>query len=168
MKSTFSKKFRSVQKFCADFELTERVNYMLQKLSMQAFDHSSEILVYHDFLLFALAHPKDKNTLTLAEKELKRLTLHFRKSKNGQNPLFEDTGLPHTKMITRYSHDLTRWMIQSNWKMQLDSYEEGGTELNEILKATLPSLLREETTAGLPNIELLKHLGIKPKDQLRF
>lgn len=106
--------------------------------------------------------------MTLAEKELKRLTLHFRKSKNGQNPLFEDTGLPHTKMITRYSHDLTRWMIQSNWKMQLDSYEEGGTELNEILKATLPSLLREETTAGLPNIELLKHLGIKPKDQLRF
>lgn len=168
MKNTFSRKFRSVQKFCADFELTERVNYMLQKLSMQAFDHSSEILVYHDFLLFALAHPKDKNTLTLAEKELKRLTLHFRKSKNGQNPLFEDTGLPHTKMITRYSHDLTRWMIQSNWKMQLDSYEEGGTELNEILKATLPSLLREETTAGLPNIELLKHLGIKPKDQLRF
>jgi hypothetical protein len=168
MKYTFSKKYKLVQNACAEFELTDRINYMLDNLSGQALDNSPEFILYHDFLLFVLAHPRDKNMLATAEKELKRLALHLKNPKNSNHELFADSGLPHTKMITRYSHDLIRWMMQSNWKMNLDSFEEDGAELNDILKATLPSLLREETTAGLSNEELLERLGIKPKDQLQF
>ncbi|MBK6526304.1 MAG: hypothetical protein IPG07_12580 [Crocinitomicaceae bacterium] len=163
MKYTFSKKYKLVHNACADFELTDRINYMLDNLSGHALDNSPEFSLYHDFLLFVLAHPKDKNMLAAAEKELKRLTLHLKNPKNSNHELFADSGLPHTKMITRYSHDLMRWMLESNWKMNLDSFDEDGAELNDILKATMPSLLREETTAGLSNEELLERLGIKAK-----
>ena len=54
MKYTFSKKYKLVLNACADFELTDRINYMLDNLSGQALDNSPEFIAYHDFLLFEI------------------------------------------------------------------------------------------------------------------
>lgn len=126
------------------------------------------LLEYHDCLLFISAYPENKAILKIAEKELNRIA-QFAKHNGFKSNKLNDTGLPFTSMITRFSCDALVDMIhQFKCHIAIDSFAKDGHDLNTLLNITLPSVLKQETTAGLNNLELLDHLGVKPKNRLRF
>ena len=124
---------------------------------------------YHEYLLFMSAYPESPEILKLAQNELKRIATFIAQLPLNKRSIFNDSGLPHTAMITRFSCDILEEMLNEyQCKIEIDSFEEIGDSLNNILNITLPSFLKQETTAGLSNFDLLDTLGVKPRERLRF
>lgn len=147
---------------------TEKCNAIRSISRLTLYNHTI-VVTYHNLLIFLLTHPDNEMVYSQAVKEMQRVCRHLKKAKNGMNHAFEDTGLPYTKMTVPFSHDLLHWLINSNGcVLSLDSFEKDAVELNTALSLTLPSILREETTAGLDNMELLGSLGINHKNALTF
>jgi hypothetical protein len=129
----------------------------------------SYILDYHECLLFLSAYPERPKLLQLAQSELKRMALWINNLPSKKREELNDTGLPYTTMITRFSCDILEEMLHNyQCKIEIDSFEETGESLNTILNITLPTVLKQETTAGLDNLALLEGLGVKSKDRLLF
>ncbi|MBI3133901.1 MAG: hypothetical protein HYZ14_04420 [Bacteroidetes bacterium] len=168
MKNSFQTNVQLLKSSAAVFNQPDQKIQLLKALMANKLPNDTSLQEYHDLLLFISAHPESTRVLKLAELELARISEHLKIPRNGKHELFADSGLPYTTMITRYSHDLLVWMQQAGYHMSLDSFEEDGTELNDLLKLTLPSIIRDETTAGLGNEELLDRLRIKPEDRLTF
>lgn len=81
----------------------------------------------------------------------------------------DDHGLPFTSMCTRFSHDAFFWLSQQHGvQLCFDSFANQATPLNELLKFTLPSVERDETSAGLSNDELLDALQVSKNKKLEF
>lgn len=170
MKNSFGKLVSDLGKIANQFDsqTTDIKMQLLKKISSAKFTNTNTFLAYHDILLFILAHPENRAIESAASDEMARLTKHLKNPSNSKNALFVDSGLPFTEMTTRYSHDLMRDMVRNGWKISIDSYDEAGTALNELLKITLPSIIREETTADLNNDEILDQLKINSKDRFNF
>lgn len=127
------------------------------------------LLQYHEILLFMLAYPSHHGISQLITRELNRIANFIKKLPKHQQEFLFDSGLPYTKMITRFSCDILPEMIHKyDCKIEIDSFEEDGTALNTLLQLTLPNILKQETTAGLDNLALLDTLGVKPKHRLSF
>ncbi|MBL7766534.1 MAG: hypothetical protein JNJ58_10595 [Chitinophagaceae bacterium] len=144
---------------------------VLKKLSALPWSDADTLIRYHEMLMFLAAHPHDHQVLKLAEKEFVRIRQYFFEQRKKSNPKYNDCGLPYTTMITRFSHELLMWLEtrqKGACRMSLDSFESDGVELNTLLRFTLPALERDETTAGLSNIDLLDALHISPKNRLTF
>ncbi|HOB66791.1 hypothetical protein [Ottowia sp.] len=124
---------------------------------------------YADTLLFIAAHPHDADTLKQVEAEFRRLAA-FLKSRRGKHPAaLADRGLPWVDTVTRFTHDCNRWLLaHPHCRVLPDRYEEPLLDLNAILKLTLPSLERNETTASLGNDALLDVLKVRPDQRLAF
>ena len=124
---------------------------------------------YHDTLLFAAAHPSDADSLKQVEAEFARLAA-FLKAKRGKHAAaLADRGLPWVDTVTRFTHDCNRWLLgHPHCKVVPERYEEPLLDLNAVLKLTLPSLERNETTASLENDHLLDVLKVKPGQRLAF
>ena len=124
---------------------------------------------YADTLLFIAAHPPDADTLKQVEAEFRRLAA-FLKSRRGKHPAaLADRGLPWVDTVTRFTHDCNRWLLaHPHCRVLPDRYEEPLLDLNAILKLTLPSLERNETTASLGNDALLDVLKVRPDQRLAF
>lgn len=128
-----------------------------------------DINTYHECLLFISAHPEHHEILTIATAELKRIANFLKQMPTRQKAVFNDSGLPYTSMITRFSCDILLEMLKEyKCEIELDSFEEGGEDLNTLLNLTLPDVLKHETTAGLSNLELMDLFGVKPKQRLQF
>jgi hypothetical protein len=128
-----------------------------------------EVNDYHECLLFVCAYPPSKTMLLLAQKELERIAYFLKKLSKNKLSKFNDSGLPFTTMITRFSCDILMELITKyQCNIEIDSFEENGYDLNALLNLTLPEVLKQETTAGYDNLELLNHLGIIPKQHLLF
>ncbi len=129
----------------------------------------TQLNTYHDFLLFMAAHPQSLRQSAEIEKELRRISKFLSVNKSKLDESYNDSGLPFTKMNTRFSHDLLKWAsAQSFCQISMDRFEEGAQELNALLNLTLPSVERSETTAGLANEELLDVLRVKKNSRLLF
>jgi hypothetical protein len=140
---------------------------ILQSLAKLPIKGSFPLVEYHELLLFIAAYPENKQVEKLVDAELKRITTTLKAAPHQEYYL--DSGLPFTEMQTRFSHDMLQRLIHdSQCSMAIDSFEEEGTDLNTLLRFTLPSVEREETTAGLDNHELLAKLGVKEQDNLPF
>jgi hypothetical protein len=127
------------------------------------------LLQYHEILLFMLAYTSHHGFSQLITRELNRIANFIKQLPKHQQEFLFDSGLPYTKMITRFSCDILPEMIHKyDCKIEIDSFEEDGTALNTLLQLTLPNILKQETTAGLDNLALLDTLGVKPKHRLSF
>lgn len=168
MKNSFQSNLQELKSMAGVFDQTGQKFAVLKEMMRCKLAADTSLIVYHDLLLFMIAHPEDTRLLRLAEMELKRIADFLSIPRNGNHAAFGDSGLPGTTMITRYSHDLLVWMQTAGYDMEFDSFEEEGTELNDLLRLTLPALVRDETTAGLDNDELLDCLKIKPEQRLSF
>lgn len=147
------------------FHRKEKILIQLSKFNL----HTKTVLEYHDCLLFIMAYPENEVLLKLAEKEIKRIAEFTKKLKTKGSSKLNDTGLPNTQMITRFSCDALMEMLHDfKCNIEIDSFETGGHDLNTLLNITLPNVLKQETTAGFDNLELLYHLGIKPQNRLKF
>jgi len=141
----------------------------LKSLSQVPLVPNPSLIEYHDFLLFLLAYPGSESLLKLVVQERKRMSTWLSHTNNGLNECFDYTGLPFSRMTTRFSPDMFRWLEQQkDLSLELDTYDSQGLDLQTLLSITLPDTLKEETTAGLENEELLMQLGVAPKKQLYF
>jgi hypothetical protein len=125
---------------------------------------------YHDCLLYLLAHPSDAALARAVEAELARLARHLRQRRGRHGAALSDRGLPWVDMVTAFSHDATRWLLDHpHCRQSIDTFDaEAPADLNAILKLTLCSIEHSETTAGLDNHALLDALGVPPASRLRF
>lgn len=128
-----------------------------------------QLLEYHDTLLFLCAHPDDAKLHTIVEKELKRITSYLKQQDETSKQLLENEGLPYINTITRFSPDFLKWLItQKDISVTFDSFYNPSLALNDVLNITLPPLLKNETTAGLNNEELLQALHVQHSHYIGF
>ncbi|HPI53141.1 MAG TPA: hypothetical protein PLU10_00545 [Chitinophagaceae bacterium] len=168
MKMTFARQLQLLHSliFQFDEQVTPQKLQVLMNLSSLSWKTSAEIISYQEILLFMLSHPDDRRILNACRNEIKRITTAC-KTKNSADD--NDSGLPYTNLQTRFSPDLMAWLAtQTDCRLDVDSFEEEGTSLNEILRLTLPAVERDETTAGLDNSSLLDALSMKPSQQVAF
>jgi hypothetical protein len=141
----------------------------LQRAASQPLVLGAALPRYHEVLLFLAAHPSDARMRALVERELARLAA-FLKATRGRHPArFEGEGLPWVDTVTRFTHDCVRWLLgHAACRVETDSYNEPTLDLNAVLRLTLPSLERSETTADLGNDDLLDALRVRPSQRLEF
>lgn len=140
---------------------------LLKAVSKTPFRIHKQLLEYHTLLLFTLTHAENKKTLQLAESELKRLSLFIKQ--HASHTLFADSGLPFTTMLTRFTQDAFNYLVKNkDVHIELESLNNEAFDLNTFLNITMPNVLKEYTTAGMSNDDILDVLGVKPKDQFNF
>jgi hypothetical protein len=153
--------------FQFDAHAEKQKTSLLQSIAKQPIKGSFPLMEYHELLLFMAAYPESKQLEKIVKSEFERITKTLKTAPFRSNYL--DSGLPFTEMQTRFSHDMLQYLNQDKQcEMTIDSFEEAGTDLNTLLRFTLPSVEREETTAGLDNIELLSKLGVHENANLSF
>jgi hypothetical protein len=141
----------------------------LQELSGLELMVSRGLVAYVDVLLFVVAMPPDRKVLDLAKRELIRIAGMLSRADQGDLERLTNSGLPHTRSVSKFSHDMTAWLCgERSWQVEVDRFEEARHDLNEVLALTLPSLERSETTSGYENMELLRALAVDEKDEVRF
>ena len=141
----------------------------LRRLSALPLKADATLGAYHDTLLFLAAHPPDAATLAQVEREFRRIA-RFLKALRGSHPaVLAERGLPWVDTVTRFSHDCVRWLLGlPQVAVSIDSFGEALLDLNAVLKLTLPSIERGETTAGYDNDGLLTSLKVRPSQRLAF
>lgn len=141
----------------------------LNQLARLTLPGGQDLVTYHDCLLFISAYPSDPQQALLAEKGLQRIALHLKSFGSVQPVSRTNTGMPFTPTVTRFTHDQVRWlMAHPHCQTTLDRFEDADLDLNDVLKLTLPSLERSETTAGLNNTDLLDVLRVPERQRLSF
>ena len=171
MKKSFSTAINSLKEtvYFFDEESISKKTTSLKTLAALPLPGGEQVLHYHDLLLFMCAYPSSQQTKVLAEKELKRIATFGKQKQHTKKALIENEGLPFANTITRFSPDFLSWLLQhKDLRVDFDSFYNPSLSLNNILNATLPSVLKAETTAGLPNEGLLEILNIKPSQYAPF
>ncbi len=152
-----------------DSEVNAQRLDLLRALSRQPLPNGEALADYHDVLLFTLAHPADAATLKQAAAEMARITAQLKRVR-GQRPAVPlDRGLPWVDTVTRFTHDCNRWLLDHpHARVELKAFEEPVLDLNAVLKLTLPTLERNETTASLDNAALMDALQVQPDPTARL
>jgi hypothetical protein len=141
----------------------------LRNLSKTKLPHHKDLVTYFDTLLFMIAYPGDAHLLDRAEKELIRINKFLKGSTNKRNSLLDNSGMPFTSSVTRFSHDTVRWLlVHPHCNIIFHSFKNPALQLNDVLRLTLPSLEKSETTAHLSNEELLERLKVPGPKWLPF
>jgi hypothetical protein len=141
----------------------------LGALAEQPLPSSPALLQYHTLLLFTLTHAENQRIYQNADRELLRLARHLKQPKVANLPFLTDSGLPYTPMTTRFTQDAFYQLVQhKDVDIQLESLNNATFDLNAFLNITLPSLLKEETTAGFGNDAIMQHLGVGNGQQFPF
>lgn len=169
MKESFRKQLIRLQSCLYGFDdMTNQTRYgVLKNLSKTGLHDAKDLLLYADYLLFMVSHPASRQQFFLVKKEIARLTAFLKK--HGKTSSYEGSGLPYTITLTRFSFDILEWMLQrKKYRIELDSFTEDGSDLNDILKLTLPSLEREHTSAGYTYQELFSTLRVKKGEEVPF
>ncbi len=171
MKTPFATTVRSLKKVMNRFDEPglRQKHECLTQLAGVRLEADKTLLTCFDVLLFVCAHPDNSKILSMAEKLLSRISNLIRNSPNKSLPLFVNSGLPFTPVITRYSHDFVQWLLaHPSCRTEITGFENPTLQLNDVLRLTLPSLEISETTAGLSNEGLLEALKISKQQQLPF
>lgn len=152
-----------------DAESSQRKREALQRLMALPLAADAALADYHDTLLFIAAHPSDEAVRGMVERELRRLAAWLKARRGRHLAAWADRGMPWVDTVTRFTHDCVRWLLgHPHCKVVPDRYDEPLLDLNAVLKLTLPTLERNETTASLDNDALLDALKLKPARRLAF
>lgn len=143
---------------------------LLLQLSKSKLLTDKTLFAYHEALLYVMAYPDNEKVYALAVKELKRVGEAVRKCTASKKHLFDDSGLPFTRICTRLSPDMfAHFMEDEQCVLSFDSFDGEATKsLAEIMEFSLPAIERELTEAETDSEGLFKLLGVKDKDRLRF
>ena len=134
----------------------------IQKLHLTS---SADLITLYHALLFICAYPSSSKERNLTLNCIKHLTSFLKKNKNKH--IYNNTGLPFTYSRSHFSHDFLQYLCSCKYiKVNLDSYEDSLFDLNEVLKLTLPTPEKSETTAGWNNEELLQALKVNKGNSL--
>ena len=171
MKMTFKHIFLNLKAVCNKYDdlSNERKVEFLALLSTKSIPIHRSLTEYHDLLLFMAAHPSDAHILELVESELKRITRVLKNSTKADLARFSGSGLPYTRTVSVYSHDMLKWLLQDrSVSVAIDSFYESSISLSDALQFTLPSLEKEIAGIGYTNRELLEALKLNKENQVYF
>lgn len=155
--------------YSMDEALLENKIKLLQQLTQSKWSSNKDLLEYHAVLLFIATHSENKKITALVDQSFLRIANYVKALPPKPLQVLQDTALPYTPMITRFSHDFLCWMFeQKEFNIQLDSFVEEGEDLNNLLALTLTSIEKDQTTSGLSNDDLFELLEVKEKEQFRF
>lgn len=171
MNLLFDKKVKSfkplINRF--DYKNNQQKRTLLAQLSSIKLALNKSLFTYFEVLLFLCAYPDDDKLLLLAENELMRITKFLKNCKKIKKRFLLNSGLPYTKYMSGFTHDFVQWLlIHPECKTEINNFKNASFDLNEVLKLTLPSLERSETTAGHSNDDLFESLLIKKQNRLPF
>lgn len=171
MKSVFKDLLNKLKGICNKYD-TENEQIKLNlfiELKQVKFPISHLLEEYQNVLLFIVAHPSNKNILSLAENELYRLSIFLKNCRKENLSKLENTGLPYTKTLSTFSHDLLKWYKSENQiPVEIDSFYKSSVSLNDVLQFTLPLIEKEITTFEYKNNKLLDTLKVEKKESLSF
>lgn len=171
MKMTFKHIFLNLKAVCNKYDdlSNERKVEFLTLLSKKIIPLNRSLPEYHDLLLFIAAHPSNAYLLSLVESELKRITRVLKNASKRDLIAFSGSGLPHTRTVSVYSHDLLRWLLHyRSVSVTIDSFYGSSISLSDALQFTLPSLEKEIASIGYTNRELFHALKLNKEDQVSF
>lgn len=171
MKINYSRKVNHLKRLSKIFDI-ESNNQLLSILTLLAGNKlpaPPTLKKYVDVLICICAFPPNKKLLTIAEKELFRITDHLKKLPYKEKRIYINSGLPFVSSTPCYSLYFVNWLMHHpDCAIQLKNFDNATFELSTALKITLPSVERSETTAGLGNEELLDELEVKKENRLSF
>ena len=125
-KDKFVRSLKLLKEIAADMDKEVNLAKMdlLKTLGNMALPAAKYLPVYHDSLLFLCAYPANNRLLLLAESELKRLTAYLKKNNQSiKKSIPENSGLPYTETITRFSPDSLGWLLkQKDFALHFDSF----------------------------------------------
>jgi hypothetical protein len=168
---SFARAVQALRLSCHRFDAEghEAKRLALQRLACTGLQDTRALLRYYEMLLFLRAHPSDAALLAQVEGEFGRMARFLGQRRRRRRPHLENTGLPFTDTVTRFSHDCVRWLLgHARCRVAPDSYGEPQLDLNAVLRLTLPTLERSQTTAGFDNEELLDALKVPRSKRLAF
>lgn len=171
MKLNFSGRTKALRDIANKFDLeSARIKLsLLRQLADSKLPLSKALVDYLDVLLFIRAFPGDPEQLRLAERESSRVATFLKASGSKSGKVFRNSGLPFTGHTSSFSHDFISWLMQHpDCKIELNRIENSLFNLNDVLKHTLPSLEKSETTADYSNEDLLESLFVKKNMRLPF
>lgn len=171
MSPTFKKNLKALQSVITGFDnvSNSKKKETLNQLRKSNLPPIADLSNYMDLLLFICAHPPDKIIPKLAERELTRVASFMRQKKNIHNEEFNNTGLPYSCIVDSFSHDLVSSLMNlSKIKVEINSFDDPALLLNDVLKITLPSVEKEQTSAGMSNEELMDTFLVKKEKRLSF
>ncbi len=171
MRNTFRNQVHTLKEYANRFDTTSQETKLqcLRNLSAMTFLVNKDLITYFETLLFLIAYPSNARQLFLSEKELLRITKFLKASGGKQNRLLSNSGMPYTQTVTRLSHDSVRWLLtHPDCTTTLHSFEEPSLQLNDVLRLSLTSLEKSETTAGLSNTCLMDILLVSKQQRLQF
>ncbi len=171
MMATFQQKAQQLKSCLSQFDDTglDLKRQLLHHLSAMKLSQKEDLVLYAEALLFILGYPADSDQWEKVDKELNRITWHLKRSVTGTGKALENSGLPFTPIVTRFSHDGVRWLLSyPHCTISLEAIEAPAQQVNDILRLTLTSLEKSETTAGLDHQDLLKVLQVPQSQCLPF
>jgi hypothetical protein len=153
-----------VNKF--DSESAALKKELLRNLIASKLPINKSLAEYQNLLLFISAHPDNKEITELTNQASQKLTDTLQKNKND---VLTNSGLPYTKTVSTFSHDLLKWLSKyKDTDLHFDSFYQQTITLNDALQFTLPAIEKEITTMEYNNAKLLKALQINKKNTLAF
>jgi hypothetical protein len=171
MKTSIKELLNNLKKVCNKYDLENEQlkKQLLDDLNKTNLPVSNLLIDYQNVLLFIVAHPSNQSLLKLAEDELTRLSLHLKRMNKTNLLKFDNTGLPHTKTLSTFTHDLLNWYkTDESVSLKIDSFYNGTISLNDALALTVPSLEKEIISIGYKNNKLLDALKVDKQHQLTF
>ena len=158
MTTSFAKHLSALSQYAhlKDAASNQRRNERLKKINKAALINSPLLIQYVHVLLFLKAYPSNAYEYALAEKELVRITGFLRSKKEKAQHWLQNTGLPHGTIITQFSHDSIRWLLDHpQCKIDIHSFADGKIKLHEVLNMTLPLTEKHIASTGMEHQELM-------------
>lgn len=142
-----------------------RKQALLQVLATRPLRPGPRLVGYCNLLMFLCAHPGAAGPGALAEAELARIASLLQQTGKRNRRSLENSGLPYTRTVCTYSHDLLRWLVdRPGVDVRFDSFHRPLVAPGAALKCTLPPVERESTDGGLSGKRLLDALA-GPRDR---
>jgi hypothetical protein len=171
MKISIKRKLQDLKSTMVFFDpvSNSRKQFLLQEMLNVRWVPDQDLVLFYDLLLYLLAYPDSFTTHQLAEKNLTLISSMLGKKQNRYHLKLENTGLPFTKTITRFSHEHLLWMNQRpGFSLSIDSFDCDDSQFSNALRVTLPTLEKDKANAGYSKDELFDALNVKPGEQLSF
>jgi hypothetical protein len=171
MKDKFKQRVNKLREIVNRFdpESNRQKLLLINEINVNKIQFTNVLNTYHESLLFIMAFPLDTQFKTLAEKEILKISALLKKQPEKTKEQFLNSGIPFSEYFASFSHDCTRWLLtHPHCSVEIYNFENTLFDLNEVLKVTVPSVERSETTAGLSNDDLLQELVPDKKLQLQY
>jgi hypothetical protein len=142
---------------------------ILTEISKMTFTKHTDILKYHEALLFLLVYPEDDEQQKLALDEMLRLIERVKNLMDTKKEKFDLSGLAFTNTHGGFSISLIKWLLNEfPGQVSIHSFDEEGIHPKEILKHVLGEMEFEIAADEKlkPKAWLVKVSGTKNKTKL--